>query len=85
MNWGYVLNAVTTVSSGLILAAAMWAVNGMSDGGDAKRDLERYRPLIEQIPLMKATQDIHSKHLSDHEARIRDCERGRCPYRGDRL
>lgn len=84
MNWGYVLNAVTTVSSGLILAAAMWAVNGMSDGGDAKRDLERYRPLIEEIPLLKATQGIHTGTIADHEGRIRNCERGMCPYRGDR-
>lgn len=84
MNWGYVLNAMTTVASGLILAAAMWMVNGMSDGGDAKRDLDRYRPLIEEIPLLKATQAVNTEKLADHEGRIRNCERGLCPYRSDR-
>lgn len=84
MNWAPIINAFTTVSSGLILAAAMWAVTGMSDGGEAKRDIERYRPLIEEIPLLKATQGVHSQGLADHEGRIRNCERGQCPYRGDR-
>lgn len=85
MNWNYVLNAITTIASGLVLAAALWFVNGSTAGNEAKAEWDRVRPLVEQIPLMKATQDIHSKHLSDHEVRIRDCERGRCPYRGDRL
>lgn len=38
--------------------------------------------IVGQNPVMKATQDIHSKHLSDHEARIRSGPRAN--GKGDR-